>query len=43
MPSNWPYFIAFVSVHMVVVGISGVFGARGEGRDTDALREKLNV
>jgi hypothetical protein len=43
MPSNWPYFVAFVSIHAVIVSITGVFGARGEGHDTDSLRQKLNV
>jgi hypothetical protein len=43
MPAHWPYSIAFVSVHAMLVGVTGVLGARGEGRDTQTLRQRLNA
>ena len=34
---------AFVSVHAAFVAVTGALGTRGEGRDADALRQKLDV
>jgi len=43
MPAHWPYSLAFVSAHAMLVGVTGVLGARGEGRDTQILRQRLDV
>jgi hypothetical protein len=39
MPPNWPYATAFVSVHLALTIISGLFIVREESRETKALSE----
>lgn len=42
-PSNWSFALVFVSVHAILVGVTGVLGAHGEGRDADTMRQRLDI